>query len=603
MKNFLKMLLASILGVLIVGIILFVLSIAVLAGIASSMENRSSFTLEKNTVLKVDLTGIINDRVEKNPFAFLFDNTKTYGLNDIIAAIKKAKDNDKIKGIYLEAGLLRTGFASSQQIRDELLSFKESGKFIVAYGDNYSQNSYYIASVADKIFMNPEGIFIFQGLASNVQFEKGLFEKLGIQWQVFKVGTFKSAVEPLILDKMSDANRLQLTSLLNDMWGTLLKNISVSRNIPVENLNQYADECMTFSDPKVIMANQFIDSLVYKADMESYFKEKLGLKKGDDLNTADVNDISSIPDRNAKLSKNKIAVLYAEGEIISDEMGNILTSGSTITAKEYVKEINKLRDDDNIKAVVFRINSPGGSAFAAEQIHHAVKALNEVKPVVVSMGNYAASGGYYISAPARKIVAEPTTLTGSIGIFGVLPTGAQLAQKIGTTYDHVSTNKMSDFLVQTQVIQLPLVGGVALARPLNANESAIFQTSIERGYDTFLTRCADGRGKTKAEIDSIGQGRVWSGNQALSNGLVDELGGIGTAIKAAAELAGIKDYSIGEYPEQKDFFSQLIEQSMKNSEMRIMEIFIGKEALQQKQLTKAWQSFDVRQAITPVVIE
>jgi len=603
MKNFLKMLLASILGVLIVGIILFVLSIAVIAGIASSMENRSSFTLEKNTVLKVDLTGVINDRVEKNPFAFLFDNTKTYGLNDIIAAIKKAKDNDKIKGIYLEAGLLRTGFASSQQIRDELLSFKESGKFIVAYGDNYSQNSYYIASVADKIFMNPEGIFIFQGLNSNIQFEKGLFEKLGIQWQVFKVGTFKSAVEPLILDKMSDANRLQLTTLLNDVWGTLLTNISKSRNIPVEKLNQYADECMTLADPKVVLSNQLIDSLAYKADMESFFKEKLGLKKEDDLKTADVNDISSIPASKAKLSKDKIAVLYAEGEIIPDEAENVFTTGSSsITAKKYVEEINKLRDDENVKAVVFRVNSPGGSAYAAEQIHHAVKALNEVKPVVISMGDYAASGGYYISAPARKIVAEPTTLTGSIGIFGVLPIGAELTKKIGTTYDHVSTNKMSDFLIQTQTVQLPLLNNV-LARPLNTNESAIFQAFIERGYDTFLTRCADGRGKTKAEIDSIGQGRVWTGTQALSNGLVDEVGGIDTAIKVAADLAGIKDYSVGEYPEQKDFFTQLFEQSMKNSEMHILEIFIGKEALQQKQMMKAWQSFDVRQAITPVVIE
>jgi protease-4 len=284
-------------------------------------------------------------------------------------------------------------------------------------------------------------------------------------------------------------------------------------------------------------------------------------------------------------------------------MPSILTSGSTITAKEYVEEINKLKDNENVKAVVFRFNSPGGSAFAAEQINHAIKALNEVKPVVVSMGDYAASGGYYISAPARKIIAQPTTLTGSIGIFGMLPVGAQLAKKIGTTYDHVATNKMSDFLTQTQTVNLPLIGGVALARPLNAQESTIFQASIERGYDTFLTRCADGRGKTKAEIDSIGQGRVWTGNQALSNGLVDELGGIDTAVKAAAELAGIENYSIGEYPAQKDFFTQLLEESLRNSEMRILEFFIGKEALQQKQMMKDWQTFDVRQAIMPEIVE
>jgi len=602
MKNFLKMLLASILGVLIAGIILSFLSIAIFAGIAS-MGSKSTFVLEKKTVLEVDLTGIINDRTESSPFDFLFTEIKTHGLNDIIAAIKKAKDNDKIEGIYLKVGALHTGLASAQQIRDELLSFKESGKFIVAYGDNYYQNSYYVASVADKIFMNPEGIFVFQGLNSNVQFEKGLYEKLGIEWQVFKVGTFKSAVEPFISDKMSDANRLQRSAFLNDMWGTMLKGISESRNIPVEKLNQYADECMTLANPEVILTNQFIDSLAYKADLEAYFKEKLGLTKDDKLKTADVNDISSIPAGKEKLSKDKIAVLYAEGEIVPDEMRGIFTSGSAITAKQYVKEINKLRDDENVKAVVFRVNSPGGSAFAAEQIHHAIQALNEVKPVIVSMGDYAASGGYYISAPARKIIAEPTTLTGSIGIFGLLPTGAQLAKKIGTTYDHVNTNKMSDFFTQTQIVQLPVLGGVALARPFNASESAIFQAFVERGYDTFLTRCADGRGKTKEEIDAIGQGRVWSGNQALSNGLVDELGGIGTAIKAAAEIAGIENYSVGEYPEQKDFFTQLIEEAMGNSQTRILEVFIGKEALKQKQMMKAWETFDVRQAITPEIIE
>jgi len=601
MKNFLKMLLASILGVLIAGIILSLLSMVIIAGIAS-MGSKSTFVLEKNTALEVDLTGIVNDRVEKDPFAFLFDNTKSYGLNDIIAAIKKAKENDKIKGIYLKAGSLQTGPATARQIRDELLSFKESGKFIVAYGDVYSQGSYYISSVADKIFMNPDGILDFRGLSANLQFEKGFYANAGIEWQVFKVGTFKSAVEPYILDKMSDPNRLQYTALLNDVWGTMLKGISESRHIPVEKLNQYADECMTFTDPKVVMANQFVDSLVYKADMESYFKAKLGLTKDDKLKTADVNDIKSVPASNAKLNKDKIAVLYAEGSIIDDEMSTIFTSGSTITAKQYVEELNKLKDDENIKAVVFRVNSRGGSAFASEQINHAVKALNEVKPVVVSMGDYAASGGYYISAPARKIVAEPTTLTGSIGIFGLFPTGAPLAKKMGLTYDHVSTNKMSDILSQT--IQAPYIGmPIMLARPSNAVESALIQAHIERGYDTFLTRCADGRGKTKAEIDSIGQGRVWSGNQALSNGLVDELGGIDTAVKAAAKLAGIENYSIGEYPEQKDFITQLLEKSMKNSEMRILEIFIGKEAIQQKQMINAWQSFDIRQAIMPEIVE
>ncbi|GHT60651.1 signal peptide peptidase SppA [Bacteroidia bacterium] len=569
-----------------------------LAGIAS-MGSKSSFVLEKKTVLEIDLTGVINDRVEENPFDFLFGEVKAHGLNDILSAIKKAKKNDKIEGIYLKAGFLRTGPASAQQIRNELRSFKESGKFIVAYGDNYSQRAYYVSSVADKVFMNPEGIFEFQGMSSSIQFAKGLFEKLGIEWQVFKVGTFKSAVEPIISDKMSEPNRLQRSAYLNDIWSVMLKDISESRNIPVEKLNQYADECMTFASSEVIRTNQLIDSLVYRADMESYFKEKLNLTKDDDLKIADVNDIKSVPASKEKLNKDKIAVLYAEGEIIADELNTIFNTGHTITAKKYVKEINKLKEDENIKAVVFRVNSPGGSAFASEQIHHAIKALNEVKPVVVSMGDYAASGGYYISSPARKIVAEPTTLTGSIGIFGLIPSGVQLSEKIGTTYDHVKTNKMSDFLGQT--IELPLVSGV-LARPLNTDESAIFQAFVERGYNTFLTRCAEGRGKTKAEIDSIGQGRVWTGNQALSNGLVDELGGIDKAIQIAAGLAEIENYSIREYPEQKDFFTQLMEESMKGAETRILSVFIGEEALKQKQMMKAWQTFDVKQAVTPVVI-
>jgi protease-4 len=593
------MLFASILGVIIAGIILFFLSVAFITGVVSPGD-KSTFILEPKTVLEVDLTGIINDRAEEKPFDFLLNEIKVYGLNDVISAIKKAKDNDKIEGIYLKAGMLQTGFASARQIRDALLSFKESGKFIVAYGDQYTHNSYYIASVANPVYMNPEGIFSFQGLSMNIQFEKGFYEKLGVEWQVFKVGTFKSAVEPYTMDKMSDANHEQRASILNDIWDTLLADISESRNIPVQTLNQYADECMTFADPQVILANQFVDSLKYKDEVDAYIKKQLALTDGEDLNIARVNNIKSVHTSIEKLHKDKIAVLFAEGTIIDDEQGQFFNSG-IITAKKYMAEINKLKKDTAVKAVVFRVNSRGGSAFASEQIHHAVKVLNEVKPVVVSMGDYAASGGYYISAPARKIVAEPTTITGSIGIFGLIPSGASLAEKIGTTYDRVGTNKFSDFARET--VNIPLLGaGLVLSRPFNADESAIMQAYIERGYDTFLSRCAEGRGKTKEEIDSIGQGRIWSGNQALSNGLVDELGGIDKAIEIAAKLAGIEQYSIGEYPKEKDFFSQLMEESMKNTETRILEIFTGKEALKQKQMLNVWQTFDVRQAVAPVVV-
>jgi protease-4 len=602
MKNFFKMLFASTLGVIIGGLILSFLSFIIFMGIAASMGSKPAYILQKETILKVDLTGAISDRETPNPFDFLATDSKNnYGLNDMISAIQKAQNNEKIKGIYLKAGSLSAGYAELEPIRKALLDFKESGKFIVAYGENFSQRSYYISSVADQIFMNPEGIFDFSGLASSIQFNKNAFEKWGVEFQVYKVGTYKSAVEPFIETKMSDANREQITSFLTDIWSTLLKGISESRNIPTEQLNQYADEFLAFADPKKVVDYKLIDDLKYGDEVEAYLKEKLELKADDKLKLAGVKDLKTIPDTQKKISKDKIAILYAEGEIITDEMPAFLATGN-ITAKEYVKELKKLQEDENVKAVVFRVNSPGGSAYASEQIHHAVKALRAVKPVVVSMGTYAASGGYYISAGANKIIAEPSTITGSIGIFGLIPSGEQLAKKMGVTHDHVSTNKHSNF--GNDVLSIPYFGiGLLPARSFNAEESTKIQAHVERGYDTFLSRCADGRGKTKAEIDAIGQGRVWTGNQALDLGLVDAIGGIDLALKTAAELAEIEDYSIGEYPVQKDFFTQLLTESLGGAKLRIVEGIVGKEALQQKQMLEAWKNYDFCQAITSVVVK
>jgi protease-4 len=602
MKSFLKMLLASTLGVIIAGIVLYLIMFVALISVVSSMGSSPVHVLKNETVLTIDLTGSINDRVNSNPFDIINQGSKKYGLNDIVSAIKKAKDNEKVKGIYLKGGLLSAGFASAEQIRNELKSFKESGKFVIAYGEDFTQNAYFIASVADKIFMNPGGILDFRGLSSNIQYEKGFYEKLGIEWQVFKVGTFKSAVEPYIQDKMSDANREQATSFLNDIWASLLKEISESRGVSVEQLNRYADELISRSDPQVIVDKKLIDGLKFPDEVETYLKEQLGLKEDDKLELASVNNMKSVKaSMTDKTGKEKIAVLYAEGLIINEAMPSLLSFGDFIVAKDYVKEINKLKKDENIKAVVLRVNSPGGSAFASEQIHHAIKALNAVKPVVVSMGTYAASGGYYISSGARKIVAEPTTITGSIGIFGLIPSGAQLAKKIGTTYDHVSTNKFSDFGSQT--ISIPYLGfGLALARPLNAEESTFIQAYIERGYDIFLSRCAEGRGKTKEEIDAIGQGRVWTGNQALNIGLIDKLGGIDDAVEIAAELAEIENYSLKEYPAQKDLFSQFFETSVDDIKVGIVEKIKGKENYRMKQSMESWSKFDFRQAILPMGI-
>ena len=604
MKSFFKMLFASTIGVIIGFLIITVVGFVIFAGMVASMGSSSTFNLQKNTVLKVNLNEktSITEQENSNPFASIFNrNAETYGLNDILSAIKKAENNDNIKGIYLNVGLCPASFTTMEPIRNALLQFKKSGKFIIAYGENFSQPTYYVSSVADTIFMNPAGILDFRGLATSIQFNKGTYEKWGVGMQVYKVGTYKSAVEPYILDKMSDANREQVTAFLNDIWGTVLKNVSESRKVSVEQLNQYADELLTLTEPEKAVNYKLIDGLKYADEVDNYLKSRLNLKEDDKINYAGIKNMLSVPEAGKKASKDKIAILYAEGEIVSDAAVSNFMPGNYITAKEYVKELNKLKDDKSVKAVVFRVNSPGGSAYESEQIWHAVKELKAVKPIVVSMGTYAASGGYYISCAANKIVSEPTTLTGSIGIFGIIPNGAELAKKMGATFDGVSTNKFSDF--GGGVLSIPFIGyGLLPARPLTDAEGAKVQAFVERGYDLFTSHCAEGRGKTKAAIDSIGQGRVWTGNQALKLGLVDELGGIDAAVKDAAALAKVDNYSISEYPAKKDFFMDLLNSSAEDAGERIMMGIVGKEAYQQKQMLKAWQNYDIRQAIMPEFI-
>ena len=599
MKDFFKMMFASTLGVIIASIILMFLSFILFIGMAASLGSTKTYTLHKESILKIQLDGIISERKSSDPFEFLLSSSSisVQGLNDILSAIEKAKSNDKIKGIYLVAGPVASGYAAMEPIRQALLDFKESGKFIIAYGENFSHRSYYVSSVADSIFMNPEGTMDFRGLAASIQFNKKILEKWGIETQIFKVGTYKSAVEPYMLDKMSDANRQQVTAFLKDVWGNLLKGISEGRNISVEQLNRYADESLIFAAPEKSLTYRLIDGLKYEDEVNNTLKALLELKPDDKLKTAGVQDMLSVPEGKKKISKNKIAVLYAEGEIVADVVSDFYNSG-VITAKEYVKELNKLKDDKNVKAVVFRVNSPGGSGYASEQIWHAVKELRAEKPVVVSMGDYAASGGYYIACGANSILAEPTTLTGSIGVFGIIPNAAQLAKRMGATYDGVSTNKHSGMM--TDVLSIPLLGiGLMPARPLNSDESVMVQSYVERFYDLFLSRVSEGRDKTKEEIDAIGQGRVWTGNQALQLGLVDELGGIETAIKKAAALAEIEDYAINEYPVQKDFWMSLLSESSESVTTRITRGIMGKEWYDQKRMMKLWQDYDYRQAVMP----
>ena len=596
MKSFFKTLLASTLGVIIGSIILTVFSIMIFAGVIAAMGSTETYNLKDKTILTLDLKGNLGERAESSPLDKIMGNPGTIGLEGILDAIKKAKENDEIKGIYIKAGTLNGALGNIDPIRNALIDFKTTGKFVVAYADSYLQNTYYIASVADKVIMNPKGSFDFRGISSNLIFTKNMNDKLGINYQVFKVGTFKSAVEPFIQDKMSEANRLQRTSYLNDIWSHLLAGISESRAISVDALNTYADRCLTFMPADSIVQYNLVDTLMYKPGVEAYLKTLVDIEADKKLNLASIDNMEGVKFKKEGDTKTKIAILYAEGAIVDSGESNIFSSGSTITAQEYVKELQKLGDNDEVKAVVFRVNSPGGSAYASEQIWNAVVELKAKKPVIVSMGEYAASGGYYISCAANTIVAQPSTLTGSIGIFGLIPEGEELSKKIGFSFDEVNTNKHSSFGGTTFGIPFLFAG---FSRSFNDDEKQILQKYIESGYDLFITRCADGRSKTKAEIDSIGQGRVWTGSQAIKLGLVDKIGGIEDAIKIAAEQAKVTDYSISKYPEKKTFFAQILEDSFSNSKIQALKFFMGETNFEKNILKQHIQSFDMQMAMMP----
>jgi len=596
MKNFFKTLFASTIGVIIGFTIIVFGAIFIIAGIASMGE--SDYDLKDKTVLMLSLDGDLSERENSSPFASILGE-KSVGLDDITNAIKKAKENDEIKGIYIKAGNFGSGIASLEPIRNALLDFKQSGKFIVSYSDSYSQGTYYLASAADKVILNPKGSLDFHGLASMPMFVRGMYEKMGVKYQVFKVGTFKSAVEPYIQDKMSDANRTQVSSYLNDIWAHILKGVSEGRNIPVETLNQYADECLMFAEADTILKYNMVDTLMYGIDMEKYLKGLTGTNENDDLRIASVKNLTTVKWKEKSKGKDKIAVLYAEGTIVGDEYNDPFMGGSVITAKEYVNELKKLKEDEDVKAVVFRVNSGGGSAYASEQIWNAVKGVKKVKPIIVSMGDYAASGGYYISCAADTILAEPTTLTGSIGIFGLIPEGEELAKKMGVTFDEVKTNKHSAF--GGRAFGIPFIV-TALSRQLNDDESKLLQKYIEQGYDLFITRCADGRSKTKAEIDSIGQGRVWTGKQALELGLVDKLGGLDDAIAIAAAKANLESYKVSRYPAKKDFMTELLNSTMGGAKIKAIKTFIGENEYQKQITIQNIKATDTRMAIMPETV-
>ena len=540
MKDFIKFTFASVLGVVLAGIIFTILGIVTMVGMVASSDTET--VVKENSIFVLDLEGTLSERVQDNPFQTLMgEEYQAYGLDDILASIQKAKDNEDIKGIYLQTAFLETSFASLEEIRHALQDFKESGKFIVAYADQYTQDMYYLASVADKIIVNPQGSISWHGLASQPIFYKDLLKKVGVEMQIFKVGTYKSAVEPFIATEMSDANREQVTAFLNSIWGRLLEDVSASRNIPVETLNQLADEMMDLQPAETYIANGLADTLLYKDGVLDYLKEISGREADESLRTLSLEDMKNVK-RNTPLDKsgNIIAVYYAFGGIddtTSPEEG--------INSEKVIKDLRKLREDETVKAVVFRVNSPGGSAYGSEQIWREVVLLKEKKPVIVSMGDYAASGGYYISCAADYIVADPTTLTGSIGIFGMFPNMEELlTDKLGLHFDMVKTNKFADM--------------GTLARPFNSDERAAMQNYINNGYKLFVKRCADGRGMSVEAIEKIAEGRVWTGATAKELGLVDELGGLDKAIEIAAQKAEVEAYSLLTYPSMEGFFSSLM---------------------------------------------
>ena len=541
MKDFIKFTFASVLGVVLAGIIFTILGIVTMVGMVASSDTETM--VEENSIFVLDLEGTLSERVQDNPFqAMMGEEYQAYGLDDILASIQKAKNNENIKGIYLQTAFLETSFASLEEIRHALQDFKESGKFVVAYADQYTQEMYYLASVADKVIVNPQGSISWHGLASQPIFFKDLLKKVGIEMQIFKVGTYKSAVEPFIATEMSDANREQVTAFLGSIWGRLLEDVSASRNIPVETLNKYADEMMDLQPAETYLANGLADTLMYKDGVLDYLREISGRESDESLRTLSLEDMKNVK-RNVPLDKsgNIIAVYYAFGGIddtTSPEEG--------IDSEKVIKDLRKLREDETVKAVVFRVNSPGGSAYGSEQVWREVVLLKEKKPVIVSMGDYAASGGYYISCAADYIVADPTTLTGSIGIFGMFPNMEELlTDKLGLDFDMVKTNKFADM--------------GTLARPFNSDERAAMQNYINNGYKLFVKRCADGRGMSVEAIEKIAEGRVWTGATAKELGLVDELGGLDKAIEIAAQKAEVEAYSLLTYPAMDDFFSTLMD--------------------------------------------
>jgi len=589
MKQFFKFVFASFIGFLLTLVIIILIFVVYIA----SSGNSKSTEVDSDSVLHIQFTKEIPERTPSNPFSGLgflgLDEDRDLGLNDILANIKKAKTDDDIKGIFLDESDMMSGQATVEEVRNALIDFKKSGKFIIAYSEVYTQQFYYLASVADKVYINPKGIFEFKGFSSQITFLKGAMDKLGIEAQIIKVGTYKSAVEPYFLTKMSDANRLQVTSYLGSMYDHFLGGISQSRGINKDTLFNYANQ-LRIQFPEDALKYKLVDGLKYKDEVLDELRQRTGIEAKKDIHSVELNeynqnDGSGDDDGDKKDSKNKIAIVYASGEINGGDGDD-----NSIGSERISQALRKVRLDDKIKAVVLRVNSPGGSSLASDVIWREVMLTKKAKPVIVSMGDYAASGGYYISCAADSIIAEPNTITGSIGIFAILPNLQKLFNdKLGITFDGVTTGKYAD------------LGDIS--RPLSPDERAILQNQVNRGYDEFTKAVATGRHKTQKYIDSIGQGRVWTGAQAVKIGLVDRLGNINDAIASAAKMAKLKHYKVDSYPDQKSKLNKV--SSLLNSEikMRAIKSELGDNYIYYQQIKGVTQMMRTPQARLPYEIQ
>lgn len=550
MKNFFKQVLATVVGLIAFGAIVTFMGIISIVGMIASGD--STPEVSNNSVMVLNLSGVIDEQGQEDFLGTLTGNTMSnLGLDNMLSAIKKAKDNDKIKGIYIEAGILQAGYATMQEIRNALLDFKKKGKWIVAYGDTYTQGTYYIASAADKVYLNPKGMIDWHGLGAQPQFYKDLMAKFGVRYQVVKVGTYKSFTETYTEDKMSDANRTQVSAYINGTWNNICKAVSESRKISTDSLNAYADRLITFEPAENILKYKMVDGLIYADQVKDEIKKMLKIGKDKKIKQIGLSEMANIKDKKAK--GDEIAVYYAYGSIVQSGAASVLSQEHSIVGPEVCKDLEDLMNDDDVKAVVVRINSGGGDAYASEQLWHQMVELKKKKPVVVSMGDYAASGAYYMSCPANWIVAQPNTLTGSIGMFAAIPDMSGLiTQKLGVKFDEVKTNRNSTF-------------GNVMARPFNDEELDYLQAYVNRGYQLFRQRVADGRRQKTADIEKVAQGRVWLGSDALKIKLVDELGGLNQAVAKAASLAKLKEYHTKNYPAVPSWTEQLMASAGRNN--------------------------------------